>query len=188
MMKKIVIFLTVLAFACSSLLLMTSCTKKHMKEDEGVTSTPEEKPPHRVAEDATDAAGRAQAAREAKLREQKLQEEMQAFMSKNIYFDFDRSELKPAAQANLAKKAEWLRRNPTFFVRIEGHCDERGTNEYNLALGERRANAAKKYLMDLGISANRLRTMSYGEERSADPGHDEEAWHKNRRDEFKLVK
>ncbi|MFP3929181.1 MAG: OmpA family protein, partial [Desulfobacteraceae bacterium] len=73
-------------------------------------------------------------------------------------------------------------------VRIEGHCDERGTNEYNLALGERRANAAKKYLISLGVSEDRVRTISYGEERPADPRHNEEAWAKNRRDEFKLFK
>ena len=188
MTKKIVIFLTILAFACSSLLLMTSCTKKHMKEEEGVISTPEKKPYSKVEEDDDAAARKAQAEREARLREQKLREEMQAFMSENIYFDFDRSELKPEAQANLKKKAEWLRKNPKFIVRIEGHCDERGTNEYNLALGERRANAAKKYLMELGVPDNRLRTISYGEERPADPGHDEEAWHKNRRDEFKLLR
>ena len=81
-----------------------------------------------------------------------------------------------------------MRANPRYSVRIEGHCDERGTNEYNIALGERRANAAWKFMNALGISGNRLTTISYGEERPADPGHNENAWSKNRRDEFKLIK
>ena len=106
----------------------------------------------------------------------------------NIYFDFDKYNLRPEAVQKLDKTADWLSKKPGVKIRIEGHCDERGTNEYNLALGDRRANSAKKYLADLGISVDRLSTISYGEERSADPGHNEAAWAKNRRDEFKLVK
>jgi peptidoglycan-associated lipoprotein len=96
--------------------------------------------------------------------------------------------LKAPARAILENKAAWLRANGRYKVRIEGHCDERGTNEYNLALGERRANSAFKYLNALGVSADRMSTISYGEERPADPGHNEAAWAKNRRDEFKLYK
>ena len=77
--------------------------------------------------------------------------------------------------------------NPGFSVRIDGHCDERGTNEYNLALGERRANAAVEFIMTLGVSGDRLSTLSFGEERPAVSGHDEGAWAQNRRDEFKLI-
>jgi len=105
-------------------------------------------------------------------------------MQEDIYFDFDKSTLTPAAQDNLLRKAEWLRENPDATVTIEGHCDERGTNEYNLALGDRRAESAKAFLVDLGIDPMRLTTISYGEERPVDPRHTEEAWAKNRRDHF----
>jgi len=188
MMKKMMIVLTVLVFACSSLLLVTSCAKKQIKEDQGVPT----KPPDKVKIGDTEAYKKAEAERLAKLqalaREQKLRDQMNSFILEKIYFDFDRSELKPEARATLKRKADWLRANPAFFVRIEGHCDERGTNEYNLALGERRAGAAKKFLTALGISDKRLRTISFGEEKPADPGHNESAWSLNRRDEFQLVK
>ena len=105
-------------------------------------------------------------------------------MQEDIYFDFDRSTLTPAAQDNLLRKAEWLRENSDATVTIEGHCDERGTNEYNLALGDRRAESAKSFLIDLGIEPSRLTTISYGEERPVDPRNMEEAWDKNRRDHF----
>lgn len=105
-------------------------------------------------------------------------------MQEDIYFAFDRANLSPMAQENLRRKAEWLRANPDATVTIEGHCDERGTNEYNLALGDRRAESAKSFLVDLGISAKRLATISYGEERPVDPRHNEEAWAKNRRAHF----
>jgi len=105
-------------------------------------------------------------------------------MQEDIYFDFDKSTLTPAAQDNLLRKAEWLRENSDATVTIEGHCDERGTAEYNLALGDRRAESAKAFLVDLGIDAARLTTISYGEERPVDPRNTEEAWAKNRRDHF----
>jgi len=105
-------------------------------------------------------------------------------MQEDIYFDFDKSTLTPAAQDNLLRKAEWLRENPDATVTIEGHCDDRGTNEYNLALGDRRAESAKAFLIDLGIDPMRLTTISYGEERPVDPRQNEEAWAKNRRDHF----
>lgn len=101
-----------------------------------------------------------------------------------IYFDFDKYNLKPEAVKNLDKSAEWLAQNAAVTVQVEGNCDERGTNEYNLALGERRANAAKGYLIKMGVAENRLSTISYGEERPLDAGHDEAAWAKNRRDDF----
>jgi peptidoglycan-associated lipoprotein len=81
----------------------------------------------------------------------------------------------------LRENAAWLKKNPKMKIQIEGYCDERGTAEYNLALGERRANMTKKYLLSLGISSDRISTISYGEERPLDPGHNEEAWGKNRR-------
>jgi peptidoglycan-associated lipoprotein len=99
----------------------------------------------------------------------------------NVYFDFDKSELKPEAREGLAANAEFLRNHPEFVLIVEGHCDERGTNEYNLALGERRANAAKDYLTSLGVAAGRLNTISYGEERPVCTQSDESCWSQNRR-------
>jgi peptidoglycan-associated lipoprotein len=119
---------------------------------------------------------------DARAREVEMQR--MAFQSENIYFDFDSAELTPMAQDVLVRKADWLRANPMASVIIEGHCDERGTAEYNLALGERRANAARDFVVDLGISDARVSTISYGEERPADMGSNEEAWAKNRRDVF----
>lgn len=105
-------------------------------------------------------------------------------MQEDINFEFDKSTLTPNAQDNLMKKAEWMRENPDATVTIEGHADERGTNEYNLALGERRAESAKNFLVDLGIAPSRMTTISYGEERPIDPRSNEEAWAKNRRGHF----
>ena len=108
-------------------------------------------------------------------------------MESSSYFDFDKSDLKPESKIVLKKKADFLRVYPSYSARIEGHCDERGTNEYNLALGERRANAIWKFLNTLGVSGDRLAAISYGEERPADPGHNESAWAKNRRGVCKLI-
>lgn len=103
---------------------------------------------------------------------------------KTIYFDYDQYDLRTDAREMLASNVAWLKSNARWRLLIEGHCDERGTNEYNMALGDRRANAAKSYLVSAGVDASRVRTISYGEERPADPGHDETAWAKNRRAEF----
>ena len=104
----------------------------------------------------------------------------------NIYFDFDRSNIRPDFQPVMEGIAEWLNRNGHKQLLIEGHCDERGTSEYNLALGERRSLSVRKYLVGLGISPDRLHTISYGEEKPAVSGHDETAWAENRRAEFKV--
>ena len=103
---------------------------------------------------------------------------------RDLYFDFDDFSLRPDAREILDGIAEWLLKNPSTQILIEGHCDERGTNEYNLALGERRAKSATKYLVQLGVAPRRISTISYGEEKPLDPGHDEDAWAKNRRDHF----
>jgi len=100
---------------------------------------------------------------------------------KDIHFDFDKYDIRPADAAILKGNAEVLKKYHRVKIQIEGHCDERGTNEYNLALGERRANSAKNYLLSLGVSPERISTISYGEERPLDLGHTEEAWAKNRR-------
>jgi peptidoglycan-associated lipoprotein len=109
-----------------------------------------------------------------------------SFLNEHVYFDFDNASLDYQAQEVLKQKAMWLRDNPDGNIVIEGHCDERGTNAYNLALGERRAESAKVFLVNLGIRAERLTTISYGEEKPLDMGHNEEAWAKNRRASFVL--
>lgn len=101
-----------------------------------------------------------------------------------VYFDYDSYALRPDALEVLRRNAEKLKQIPGVIVQIEGHCDERGTQEYNLALGERRALAVREHLMRLGISGDRMVTISYGEEDPADPGHTESAWSLNRRSEF----
>jgi len=103
---------------------------------------------------------------------------------KTIYFDFDKYDLRTDAVRGLGDNAEKMKQYSQFKVRIEGHCDERGTVEYNLALGEKRARAARDYLASLGVPASRMRIISFGKERPVDPGHNEDAWAKNRRDEF----
>jgi peptidoglycan-associated lipoprotein len=106
---------------------------------------------------------------------------------KTVYFDFDQASLTEEAKLILRDNAEWMRANPTAEVLIEGHCDERGTDEYNLALGERRAMSVRKYLISLGVDPARLYTISYGEEKPVDLGHNEEAWAKNRRAQFQVT-
>lgn len=102
----------------------------------------------------------------------------------DIRFDYDKFNLQDEARANLKKHAEWLSKNSDVMIVVEGHCDERGTAEYNLALGERRANAAAKFLVDMGIDEKRIKTLSYGEELPLDQGHNEDAWARNRRAHF----
>ena len=105
-----------------------------------------------------------------------------------IYFDFDRFDIRAEYQNTLREKADVLKRYPQINVLIEGHCDERGTEEYNMALGERRARAAYEYLLKLGVSPNQLQMISYGKERPAVAGSGESAWSQNRRDEFKVIR
>lgn len=110
-----------------------------------------------------------------------------AFVNEDIHFAFDSFVLDPEAERILGEKAAWLQENTGVGVQIEGHCDERGTSDYNLALGERRANAVQQYLTVLGVDSGRLSTISYGEEQPLDPGHDEAAWSRNRRAHFVII-
>lgn len=130
------------------------------------------------------------AERAAQLKGEAMEREMMMaknrFLNENVYFAFDSAVLDYQAQELLKQKAAWLRANPDANVVIEGHCDERGTNAYNLALGERRAESARAFLTNLGLSASRLTTISYGEEKPVDMGKNEEAWAKNRRAAFVL--
>ncbi len=106
---------------------------------------------------------------------------------KDVFFDFDRADLRPDARETLRANADWLKTNPSVRIEIEGHCDERGTNEYNLALGAKRSQTAKDYLVSLGISGERLSTISYGSEIPVCKQHDESCWRQNRRARFVIL-
>ncbi len=158
-----------------AMLLTVSCSKQTAVDADTATKV---EPPKAPAAPAVDPKAEA----EKRAKEMALNE----FLHENVHFDFDSAALSAMAQQVLQRKAAWLTSNPSATVTIEGHCDERGTNEYNLALGERRAASAKAFLADLGIAAGRMKTVSYGEERPLDPASTEEAWAKNRRAQFKL--
>lgn len=161
------LFLAVLSLLCVSLLSFGCASKKVAGPEKNNWEDQE----------------RERLAREAALREKlgKVAGELGTM----INFDFDRYDLKPEARQILTRKAEILKQYPEIKLVVEGHCDERGTAEYNLALGERRARAAADYLVNLGVPTGKLSIVSYGKERPLDPGHNEAAWAKNRRDEFK---
>jgi peptidoglycan-associated lipoprotein len=113
--------------------------------------------------------------------------EVRNMLASMIHFDFDRSNIRPDDQAALDQKVAILTANPDLRIRISGHCDERGSDEYNLALGNRRATSAKQYLVSHGVDASRIETASFGEERPIAMGHDEDSWAQNRRDEFEIL-
>jgi peptidoglycan-associated lipoprotein len=172
-----------LVLVLPAMLFTVSCAKKEVMAEPEMA--PEEQPMEEAQMDAE-----AEAAEKARLEAERLQAEeaerammaaRQAFTSDDIYFEFDSSALLPMAQ-----KADYMLNNPGQTVVVEGHCDERGTAAYNLALGERRADAAKAFLVNLGVDAAQVNTISYGEERPVDMAHTEEAWAKNRRAHFEL--
>ena len=106
---------------------------------------------------------------------------------KDVFYEFDKADIREDQRDALAADADWLKKHTGIKFRVEGHCDERGTREYNMALGERRATASRDYLASLGVEGNRMETVSYGKERPFDPGHDESAWAKNRRAHFVIT-
>ncbi len=114
-------------------------------------------------------------------------EEVRNMLATMIHFDYDKSNIRPDDAATLDQKVAILQANPEARIRINGHCDERGSDEYNLALGNRRAQSAKQYLVSHGIDAGRIETQSWGEEKPLVDGHDESAWSQNRRDEFEII-
>ncbi|MCU0613633.1 MAG: peptidoglycan-associated lipoprotein Pal [Desulfobacterales bacterium] len=194
-MKKRISMVLFLLIVMPALIMTVGCSKKQVQPDVSLIGTDADQyDAARQRALAEEEAGR-RALEEQRLREeQRLMEEQRKqgmsqqpqVIDEDVYFDFDQSMIRPDAQEVLRKKAEFLRENSMVSVVIEGHCDERGTAEYNLALGERRALAAKAFLMDLGISSSRLSTISYGEERPIDPRSNEEAWARNRRAHFVL--
>lgn len=201
-MKKKMLIVLALLLVIPGLLLFASCGKQTVKADVGEIKDklPEQQSVSSASESAagTIAEHTGPSADEIKAEELKAEkmraeeerkakekaEAMQAFVNEDVCFDFDSAILTEAAQNILKKKASYLEKYSGVSVTIEGHCDERGTNEYNLALGDRRAESAKNFLINLGIASSRLKTISYGEEKPLDTGHDEEAWSKNRRAHF----
>ena len=187
MRKKLWIHLALL-LVIPGLLFTASCAKKTVKSDSSETAVEQQKEAEEASAQAQEreqqaaAEAAAQLAEETAVRDEMIQKNM--FESESIYFEFDSAALSPVAQGVLNGKADYLRDNPGTQVIIEGHCDERGTPEYNLALGDRRAESAKNYLVNLGIDAARFTTVSYGEENPVDMGHNEDAWAKNRRAKF----
>jgi len=176
------------------LLLASSCAKKEVVKSEElappvVAAKPAEPvpTPPPVKEEAV----QPQPLQETKIAEAPTKEAAKSVQAEivldRIYFDFDSYILSQSASVTLKKNAELLLKNTQLKVQIEGHCDERGSDEYNLALGEKRARHAMDYLVLLGVPAGRLNIVSYGKEKPADPGHDEAAWAKNRRAEFVII-
>jgi peptidoglycan-associated lipoprotein len=197
MMKRKWIVLALLLIV-PAMLFTVSCSKKQMSDEPSAEELAAEEAARqaelekqqelerqkRLEEERLAAERAAQLEAEALEREKMMAKNR--FLNENIYFDFDDATLDDMAQELLRQKALWLQDNPDTNVVIEGHCDERGTNAYNLALGDRRAEAVKTFLGDLGISDTRLTTISYGEEKPVDMGQNEEAWAKNRRAAFTL--
>jgi peptidoglycan-associated lipoprotein len=173
------------------MLFAGGCTKQELvKKDEPIAPvTTAAKPPVKTE------AAKEQPVTQAPVKESAAQDALKPVSEagelkdalEKIYFDFDAYKLSDQARATLVKDAELLKKATAAKVRIEGNCDERGSDEYNLALGERRAKAAMEYLVTMGVPANSLSVISYGKEKPADPGHDEAAWAKNRRDDFVVV-
>jgi peptidoglycan-associated lipoprotein len=179
----ILLLIISLAFFAPSCSKKSITTEPTMSEEEARRTAEEEA---RQRELERQAAIREQSLKEERLGEagESLQSQRDMFENEDILYEFDSASLSMQAQEILRQKAEWLKNNPGASVIIEGHCDERGTNEYNLALGDRRAFSAKSFLVDLGIDETRLSTVSYGEERPLDRGSSEDAWAQNRRAHF----
>lgn len=184
-MKKKLLKSLALLLVIPGLFLFFSCAETE------VQSTIPDAPKAQMSEEGGKIVADEEAALEAAQRaieEEAIRKEQEAardmFINEDVYFAYDDSSLSSEAQSILQRKALWLRNNPEASVLIEGHCDERGTTEYNLALGDRRANSAKSFLVDMGIAPSRLRTISYGEEMPVDTGSNESAWAKNRRAHF----
>ena len=194
-MKKNSIMVGLLVLACSfSLMFVSGCATDQaattetgtIKSDASMDQILAAETAKSKAEiEAMKKAAADKAAAEKAKEQQRLLAEASAF--KNIHFAFDRYDLNAEARNILGGLADWLSKQGSWVVTIEGHCDERGTAEYNMALGERRAEAAAAYLASLGISKDRIATISYGEERPLDPRSNEEAWAKNRRGHFVVV-
>ncbi len=184
-MRKNVWLAIALVMVLPVLFFTASCAKKIVETQPQAMTEPEvQKVPDKSAEE-TEPAGR--------LKEDRLQAEAsvreadeKAFVNENIHFEFNSSILSDQAKQILNSKADYLRKNQNIKITVEGHCDERGADAYNIALGERRAKSVKNFLVNLGIGANRLNTISYGKERPIAMEHNETSWAQNRRAQFAI--
>lgn len=181
--------------ACSLMIIslavfLTGCTKETLPPVATEVSQPQPSTqPGTTAEEPTMQMGQMGSGAESAAQGEKAAagDARSAFENTDVFFEYDSFDLSAEAKKVLAEKASFLNNRPKVKVSIEGHCDERGTQEYNLALGERRAKAAWDYLVFLGVDKQRLTTISYGEERPIDPGKTEEAYAKNRRAHFAIT-
>lgn len=182
-MKKDVCLAIALVMILPAMLFTASCTKK-VVQTQPVATNQSEVP--NALDRSSEEAEQARRLQEDRLWAEAAAHEaaVTAFVNENIHFAFDSAVLSDQAQQILQSKADYLRTNPSVTVTVEGHCDERGTDAYNMALGERRAESVKNFLVNLGISTNRLNTISYGEYRPIAMGQNEASWAKNRRAQF----
>lgn len=174
-----------LSFVLAALLILPACrtkTKPQPQPEPAKTDTVEVAPPPVKVEEPADFVQPAATVEElpSDIAEMNRVAQERGWV-RDAFFEFDASTLSQDAQDALSASATWLKAHPQYNLVVEGHCDERGTEQYNLALGDRRANSAKDYMVTLGIDSARIKTVSYGEERPFDNGHEESAWAKNRR-------
>jgi len=197
-MKKYLTLIGLLMVFSVGLTMFSGCAEKQaVVKDEAIQeqkAAPAQAAPVTVTDDEAARRAKEQADREAALkaqaakdaREKKNAAALNDLNIQNIYFDYDKSNIRPDAREILKANAEIFTKNSSASIVVEGYCDERGTAEYNMALGERRAQEAKQYLVNLGINVSRIETISYGEERPLDSRSIEEAWAQNRRAQFLL--
>ncbi len=184
-MRKHIWMVLALLIVVPAMLFATSCAKQAV--DSGQSTTQPEPTSTDTADDDAAEKARMEAERiKAEEEERARAAAREAFTNEDIYFEFDSASLLPAAQDMLSKKAGYMLAMSGLSVTIEGHCDERGTDAYNMALGERRAEAAKAFLTNLGVNPSQITTISYGEERPVDMGKNEASWAKNRRAHFEI--
>ena len=194
-MRKFLLLLLIVGISVGIVFSVSGCGKKKMSSDEEMTPTVETAEPkpgepgyEKIYEESMAAKEESLDTQAAMAAETEVLEGRTSAPLLPIYFDFDKSNIREDQRARIEKNAAYLKENPEVKVRLEGNSDERGTNEYNMALGERRALSAKKYLMNLGIHTDRMHTLSYGEEKPLLHGHDEYSWAQNRRVDFVVAK
>lgn len=178
--RKAIIILSLFVFV----LIYEGCAENQLTKSEGTSYTQNESAIKQKDQSGTNE----KAVKQNNVKEEQTTKKQATSASisnlKDIHFDFDQYSLREEDKQILSHLADYLLKNKTVKIVIEGNCDERGTAEYNLALGDRRAQEAKKYLVNSGVDSKRIKTISYGKERPLDPAHNEEAWAKNRRDHF----
>jgi len=194
-MRKTLWLMLFMAIAVGLAFSVSGCGKKKVTTEEEMGAAVEETAPkpgepgyEKIYEESMAAKEESLEAQAAMEKEHEVLEGRTSAPLLPIYFDFDKSNIRQDQRARIEKNASFLKQNKAAKVRIEGNCDERGTNEYNMALGERRALSAKKYLMNLGIHEDRMHTISFGEEKPLLHGHDEYSWAQNRRDDLVVIK